>query len=212
MILTLEGASAVGKTTTAAALVDQFAAATFPEVNALFRRPPEDHPNWYFERQVDRWQMAKALDKDKAIVILDGDALQALWYNWIFQNSGFQPLDDVIAFYGPLIEQGQLGFPDCYVILLAPETELRRRKEKDATRSRRNFENHLKLVQAQVLYFEAMSALAPGRVHFVQATDTEASVNEIMRVTNGASPMAAALEPTSVFAAMADWLKGRLAP
>src|SRR5215204_5437527 len=100
-IICFEGASAVGKTTTAKALKDD-GAFVVPEVNQLFNRPENEAFEWYFERQVERWRIAEQQSKIYDLVILDGDPFQPLWYNWAYDFVGWQKLDFMEQFYRPM--------------------------------------------------------------------------------------------------------------
>ena len=57
-IICLEGASAVGKTTTSIAIAKKTNTYIIPEVNLLFERPTKETKTWYLERQVGRWQIS----------------------------------------------------------------------------------------------------------------------------------------------------------
>jgi hypothetical protein len=83
-IICFEGASAVGKTTTADCFKTTGGAFVVPEVNLLFERPEDAPPEWYFERQVQRWQIAQEQSSFYRLVILDGDLFQPLWYSWAY--------------------------------------------------------------------------------------------------------------------------------
>lgn len=77
MILCLEGASAVGKTTCCRALQDGLGAAVIPEVNALFERPSIAPEDWYLGRQEERYALAGAATKTHPLAVLDGDLWRA---------------------------------------------------------------------------------------------------------------------------------------
>lgn len=57
-IIAFEGASAVGKSSTCRELENNYGAFIIPEVNFLFERPKNEHRTWYFEKQVERWNIA----------------------------------------------------------------------------------------------------------------------------------------------------------
>lgn len=162
-IVCFEGPSAVGKTTTARALGVSNGIEVIPEVWAIFERPSEESPDWYFERQVERWQLALLHSSDRDVV-LDGDPFQPLWFNWAYGFDGWHSLDQLQAFYRPRLARDELAFPDLYVLLTASIEALRQRKQSDSERSRRNFEQHLRLIEPQQRYFAAMERLAPGLV------------------------------------------------
>lgn len=200
-ILCLEGPSAVGKTTTAVALKGAY---VVPEVNLLFARPADEGAGWYLERQVDRWAMAAWRSAHHPLAVLDGDPFQPLWYNWTYGFDRWEDLDALEAFYRPRVASGEINFPDVYVVLHASNQALRRRREGDAARQRRGFEDHLKLVKPQRRYFEAMNGFAPGLVRFVDAEDAADTVRAVAEAAREAQ----ALErPVELFDQMIGWLR-----
>ena len=205
MIVCLEGASAVGKTSTSRVLAQSLGVAVIPEVNAIFERPHSPSENWYLERQVERWSMAHQAQVTHPLAVLDGDPFQPLWYNWSFEFQGLQSLDALAAFYRPLIADGVLCFPDVYFHLIIGEDELRRRKEADMTRSRRNFDSHLRLMDTQRLYFSAMAALAPSLVQTVEAVTVDKNVRRIELILEGTREVRP--DPLALFDCLVDWLK-----
>ena len=86
MIVTLTGAPAVGKSTTATAMVADHRAFVVPEVNKLFARPKNEPKSWYLERQVARWEMGLCQANNFDWIIFDGDLFQPLWFSWIFHD------------------------------------------------------------------------------------------------------------------------------
>ena len=163
-IICLEGASAVGKSTTCQYLADHCGFSRIPEVNELFERPVTPASNWYLCRQVERWQMAETVSAAGGQAVLDGDPFQPLWYNWIFNELDLQPVEDVIEFYRSAIQAEDIRFPDRYFLLTAPEEVLRVRTQNDKSRSRRNFDMHLRLIRPQINYFKQMNLIERGRV------------------------------------------------
>lgn len=181
VVLCFEGPSAAGKTTTARAFGAAGDAFVVPEVNELYARPENESPDWYFERQVERWSLARQQSQSHPLVILDGDPFQPLWYNWAYDFAGWQDLEFIERFYRPRIRDGTIRFPDLYIIFSASEAELRRRKEADASRRRRGFEKHLRMIEPQRRYFRAMQDVSPHRVLFLQAETIEANMGFIRR-------------------------------
>lgn len=207
-IICFEGPSAVGKTSTAAAVAAATGAAVVPEVNVLFARPESEPPEWYFERQVERWALAAREAQTRPLVVLDGDPFQPLWYNWAYDFRGRQGLDFMEAFYRPRVAEGALGFPDRYFIFGAPAEELRRRKEADAGRRRGGFEAHLRFVGPQRRYFAAMRSYAPGRVRFVEAVTVEGNVRA---VAGPHGPAAGREQSLALFDFLVAWLRSHSA-
>lgn len=167
-VICIEGASAVGKSTVCRVLEKEFGFTRIPEVNELYPRSSDESPIWYFERQLDRWKMACDVSSIGGSAILDGDPFQPIWYNWIFSDIGLQPIPEVIKFYHDKVSSRVIRFPDKYYLLTTSELELRRRRESDRNRSRKNFEMHLRLIEPQMAYFTAMNNGALGLVSVME--------------------------------------------
>jgi len=179
-VICLEGASGIGKSTSSLYLNKHFNFKIIPEVNEMFERPIKESSTWYFEKQVERWRLAENESIKGDNVILDGDPMQPLWYNWIFSDLGFQPIEQVYEFYSYAIEKGKIKFPEKYFILTASELELRKRKESDKSRTRSNFETHLRYISPQLDYFSKMNSLNFGHVEFIQNTDLNSTATSIL--------------------------------
>lgn len=213
-IISLEGASAVGKTTTAVALRDEFDAYRVPEVNALFDTSKKDSTTGYFERQCDRWEIAVDREKEHEFVVLDGDVLQPLWYNWIAHHSSderatieeFAPPDSIYHFFREKMQKRLIGFPDHYFLLYTDNSTLRRRKGNDRTRTRRNFESHLQFATRRRHYFEKLQVLSPGKVRFVHAQRIDTNCSTI-RAELPSFDESAGRYSLDVLDAMFDWIE-----
>lgn len=200
-IICFEGPSAVGKTSIASAISVATGAGVIPEVSLLFERPVAEPPDWYLERQVDRWVMALNEARIHPLVILDGDPFQPLWYNWAYDFRERQGLASMKAFYRQRIASGVLSFPDCYIIFKATTEALSQRKEADFGRRRGGFEAHLRLIEPQLRYFRAMQSFAPESIHFVEARTIEESVQIVTEL--GCSSIA---QPLALFDFLVEWL------
>lgn len=205
-IICFEGASGVGKSTTADAFKVSCGAPVIPEVNQLYSRPKDEPAAWYFERQVERWSMALEQSKAHPLVILDGDPFQPLWYNWAYNFVGWQDLNFMERFYRPRIQSGAIQLPDLYIIFSIDEAELRRRKEADTTRQRRGFETHLRMIEPQRRYFRAMQSFSPHRVYFLEAERVLKSV-ELIRKRASALSEQSLDASEELFDKMVQWLR-----
>lgn len=206
-IICLEGASGVRKSSTCQMLQKHYNASIIPEVNMLFKRPLNASKSWYFERQVDRWQIAQEKQINNEIVVLDGDIFQPLWYNWSydFQIYG-QSLEFIENFYHAEIKNGNIYFPDGYFLLFTDTTELRRRKENDLNRSRSNFEEHLLMIEPQKRYFEFMNKDVSTYVKLIRANTIEANVRSIIRETSDFNPSENPSFSLDKFRKITEWL------
>ncbi|WP_088078536.1 AAA family ATPase [Bacillus mycoides] len=185
-IIAFEGASAVGKSTTCRELEKNYGAFIIPEVNFLFERPKKAHRTWYFEKQVERWNIAVQKSQQYELVILDGDIYQPLSYNWCFHFDIFnQPLSLIENFYKEKLIDREIGFPDQYFYLYTGDEELRKRKESDQTKKRRNFEKHLHISKAFQRYYENLNNVTDGYCKLIEAQSIRNNELEIMKSVKG---------------------------
>ena len=205
-VICFEGASAVGKTTTAASFKGKYGAFVVPEVNLLFEKPENESAEWYFERQVERSVIAQKQSETHHLVILDGDPFQPLWYCWAYNFVGCQSLNFIEQFYWSRIKNKTINFPDFYIVFSTNEVELRKRKANDLSRLRRGFEKHLKIIQPQCRYFQAMQSFSPNRTIFLEAESIEINVELICeRISVLSKPSNG--ESEVLFDKMVQWLR-----
>jgi hypothetical protein len=204
-IVCVEGPSAVGKTTLAAALAREAGARVVPELDATGAPPVARSAAWFAEREAARWRRAVADAAAAPLVVVDGDPFKGLWYNWVFAADGWPGVDALAPLYAAHVARGTLAFPDLYVVLHASEAALRARRAADATRTRRGFETNLRLVGPQRRYFGALRALAPARVALLD-TDDAAALPAAVRAAVAALP-AGAPDAPHLLARMAAWVR-----
>ncbi len=205
-IICFEGASAIGKTTTANSFKAKYGAFVVPEVNLLFDKTENPSAEWYFERQVERWSIALEQSKTNHLVILDSDLFQPLWYAWAYNFKGWQNLDFMEQFYQPKIQNKTIGFPDLYFVFKTNEVELRKRKIGDTSRRRRGFEAHLRMIEPQRRYFRAMQTFSPNRIFFLEAESIETNI-EFVRNRISALAEHSENESEVLFGKIIEWLR-----
>jgi hypothetical protein len=99
----------------------------------------------------------------------------------------------------------KIGFPDIYYLLSTNETELRKRKEGDATRRRGGFEMNLKFIEPQKHYFNALNSFIPNLVYFIESVSTEDNVKQIIEtIPSGSKENTYSID---LFDFMVNWLK-----
>lgn len=187
LVVCLEGPSAVGKTTLAEALARVCGAAVVPELDASGAPPVGRSAAWFVERHAEQWRLARGLAAAAPFAVLDGDPFKGLWYNRVYADEGWEGVETVAPLYRAQVEAGALAFPDLYVALTATEYELRRHRAGDPSRTRRNFEKHLRLAGPLLDYFREMRAVAPARVAVVE-TGPEGSLVERVTEALGSLP------------------------
>lgn len=126
MIITIEGAPAVGKSTTAAA----WGGPVVPEVNKLFGKK-NGNPGGqigYLQKQLVRWQMARQASAAGRTVLLDGDIFQPIWFSALFWKEDWGDFEETVSFFERAVAEGRGGVPDRFVVLTLSETERTRRE------------------------------------------------------------------------------------
>lgn len=207
-IIAFEGASAVGKSSTCRELENNYGAYIIPEVNFLFERPKNEHTTWYFEKQVERWEIAVQKSEQYEVVILDGDIYQPLSYNWCFHFDVFnQPLSLIENFYKEKLINKEIGFPDQYFYFYTNDEELRKRKESDETKRRRNFEKHLHISKSFQRYYENLNTVTDGYCKMIDAKSVKLNELAIVKSLNNLNVSEESRFDVSRLDAITKWLK-----
>ena len=182
MIFIFEGPSAVGKTTLCQNLQDDYA--IIPEVYYLFETPKLRDDFWYYEKQVERFEMACRASMH---AILDGDPFQPLWYNWTYGfPREFPGLKETVSFYRRAIKEGRISFPDFYIVLQSDKDEIVKRKQSDKARKRRNFEKHKALIRSQRIYFDFLKDHTSVAIEFLSLTDIPSASRQVSNIVRKA--------------------------
>lgn len=194
MMIALEGAPGVGKSTMARAL-RAGGADVIPEVNRLFTKPDPEPPAWYYERQVARWEMAQLCSSRGSLAVLDGDLYQPLWFAWIYRDDGWPQNPAAFSFFRSAIAEGRMGFPGVYVFSHIPEPVRRERmmgRELShgltSEMAARKADRYARMVEPQRRFFAALAERFPGWVLNVETTSVERSVAAIRSATPPTPP------------------------
>ena len=206
-VVCLEGPSAVGKTTLAAALARECGAAVVPELDASGAPAAGRSAAWFVERHARQWRLARELAAGAPFAVLDGDPFKGLWYNWVYAAEGWEGVETVAPLYRAQVSAGALALPDLYVALTAPGEELRRRRDGDATRSRRNFEKHLLLAGPLRRYFGELREAAPARVFILETGSREELIARVSAALERLPP--GPPESLRLLDHMARWLRSQ---
>lgn len=170
-----EGASGIGKTTLCKEFKHIYK--VILEVNKLFERTDYSDEQWYLNKQIERFKLGNA---SKKTVIFDGDIFQPVWYNWIFnKEKEHSPLIDTLAFYEEKVRIQDILFPDLYIVFFCSQQVLRKRKESDTNRQRRNFEKHLLFINPQISYFEYLQKCTNINVEFIEYSDLASTIKKV---------------------------------
>lgn len=162
MIVVVEGPSATGKTT----WCRRHAPRWLPEAG---RWSTDD----ILRYQIDRWRRALASDARGEVAVLDGDPFE-LYYSWAAWRVGNLSETDWEAAVETTRRHfvaGDYGLADLILYADPGEDELRRRREADNARSRRNFGLHTSMRPYLRQWYEAISRLDPTRVVWEHPAD-----------------------------------------
>ncbi|HZQ40042.1 MAG TPA: hypothetical protein VFA87_04590 [Rhizomicrobium sp.] len=169
MIVVIEGISACGKSSWCSSHAAGHVVAENGRINGPDRaQAPAEAAAFWALRNLDRWQAAIAMDYSTGLAICDTDPLK-LHYIWCLWKIGEAREADwhlELAATRKTFAQKQIGFGDLYYIGVIEPAVARQRKQADPTRSRRNFELHVRLQPALIAWYETLSAVLPGQVFF----------------------------------------------
>jgi hypothetical protein len=213
MIIALEGAPGVGKSTIAAAL-GAGGAGIIPEVNRLFARPDPEPAGWYCERQVARWAMAQLHVAAGDLAVLDGDPFQPLWFAWIYHADGWPQDPAAFGFFRRRIARGEMGLPGLYVFAHCPEpVRCERMMAREVSRgiavesAREKVARYGRMVEPQRRFFAALGRRFPGLVLDLETSSVPNSIAAIRGAVAAAPPV----EGREAFRFIERWLAANVA-
>ena len=123
---------------------------------------------FWAERNVDRWQTALAMEDISSWALCDSDPLKLhyIWCLWQIGEASEHDWQIELQATRETITQGRIGFADCYIVGRIDPLLARERAKADTTRRRSNFELHVRLQQALLIWYASMDEVLPGRVRF----------------------------------------------
>jgi hypothetical protein len=168
VIIVVEGPSGAGKTTwcqkhaPGRALLEELPdPATVPT-------DPRMAARFWVERNVARWQQVLDRERRDRIVIVDTDPFK-LHYVWSLWKTG-QTTELEWTMQRDAAREAfsadRYALADVVLVADVDETTLRWHYATDTTRTRRNFETHLRLRDSTLNWYAAVDRLEPGRVVF----------------------------------------------
>ena len=123
---------------------------------------------FWVERNAARWSEVREREQRDGLVVVDTDPFK-LHFNWSLYQSG-QSTRRAWEFMRDVAREAfvarRYGLADLIYVSDVDEATLRARRDGDATRTRRNFERHVKLRESTLRWYRAVDALEPGRVVF----------------------------------------------
>ncbi|MDK2594017.1 hypothetical protein [Pseudoalteromonas obscura] len=187
MIVTFEGAPAVGKSTIASVLKDEHGCYVVPEVNKLFGKDNRESDLWYYQKQIERWHIASRSANDAMLSILDGDVFQPVWFGLTFPDEHWGCFDTIVSFYRKMLDGKRVSFPTKYVYFHVPE-QVRANREFERSsllgRSSAAIEKKISRFQhfsaLQKDYFTGLKEEFPELVLFHESNEISRSIEQIL--------------------------------
>jgi hypothetical protein len=167
VIVVVTGPSAAGKTTWCR---QEHPEDLIPEYEPTGQEPAGDDPlaqaAFWSEVNCARW--SKAVDRERAsgLAVCDDDPLK-LHYAWSLVRVGLADPElwrREMAADREAVERRRLGFADLVLVSVPSLAVLRRHREADTARRRRNFERHVRLAEPLREWYSALDRVSPGRV------------------------------------------------
>ncbi len=168
MIVVVEGPSGAVKTTWCRTHGDANALLEALPDHATVPTEPEATARFWVERNVARWQEVLAREARDGLVVVDTDPFK-LHYIWTLYRTGqVGELDwtmqrDVAR---AAFSSGRYALADAFFVSDVDAATLRARRGADPSRTRRNFERHVRLRDSVLRWYAAIDRLEPGRVVF----------------------------------------------
>lgn len=170
MIIVVEGISASGKSTWCR---KQGLHQIVPENGRVVNVPdrsadPLTVAGFWSDRNTERWRSALAVERKTGVAICDTDPLK-LHYRWCLWQIGAASEDDwrhELAATRRSFGEKKIGFAGAYFVKEIDPALARQQRDGDTTRSRRNFELHVRLQAPLITWYKALDAVLPQGVQF----------------------------------------------
>ncbi len=168
MIVVVEGPSGAGKTTWVERHAGRFGLLEQLPDHATVPTEPEKAARFWVERNVARWQAVLERERRDGLVVVDTDPFK-LHYVWTLWRTGqttrreWELQRDVAR---EAFTEGRYALADLFLVSDIGTEELRTRRDADTTRTRRNFQTHVRLRDSLLAWYRAVASLDPRRVVF----------------------------------------------
>lgn len=162
------GPSAAGKTTWVR---------TYFRTNALVEQPiterapqgstaPLEAARFWSKVNERRWRLALELEARTGLAVCDGDPfkLDYIWCKWRIGEATAQEWRAQLTQSRIAFAERTLGVADLIYCVVPSVAELRRRKEADTSRRRRNYDLHVRLAAPLREWYQAAERAWPARV------------------------------------------------
>jgi hypothetical protein len=134
---------------------------------------PAAQADFWSEVSCQRWRQATRQERASGLAVCDDDPMK-LHYCWSLMRVGAasrQRWAHEVTANMAAVTEGRLGFADLVLVTVPPVEELRRRRDSDPTRRRRNFELHARLAEPLRQWYQALERVEPDRVQWGLPSD-----------------------------------------
>jgi len=177
MIVVIEGISAAGKTSWCRHHApDRLVPETYPQIRPDRQRNAREAARLWTDWNIGRWSEALALEQSKGTAVCDTDPLK-LHFIWSLWRIGEAPEDHwrhQMEVTREAFDKQVLGFADVYFVKKIDPHTARLQKEGDQTKSRMNFDLHVRLQASLHAWYETLATILPGRIEWSLPTQLPA--------------------------------------
>ena len=168
MIVVVEGPSGAGKTTWCRTHGGPNALLEALPDHAAVPSDPQDAARFWVDRNTARWQEVTEREVRDGLVVVDTDPFK-LHFVWTLFRTGQASESEWTMQRDAAREafaEGRYALADLFLVSDVDDATLRARRDADPSRTRRNFERHVRLRDALIRWYSAVDRLEPGRVVF----------------------------------------------
>lgn len=186
MIVVVEGPTAAGKTSWVTAHYDGVAIWEYrsPGNEPDRKADPEGAARFWADANASRWHQAVETEAAHGLAVCDSDPfkLHYIWCLWWLGEVDTAMWEAEARINRDLFEAGRLGFADLVLCAIPDREVLRRRRDGDHTRTRRNFDLHVRLAEPLYHWYAALNQIDPGRVRWSLPSDGSIADPPLLRM------------------------------
>ena len=168
MIIVVEGPSGAGKTTWCRTHAGANALLEALPDHATVPTDPDAAARFWVERNVARWEQVLEREMCDGLVVVDTDPFKLHFVWTLFKNGEVTKVEWAVQrdVARDAFAASRYALADVFLVSNVDDATLRARRENDPSRTRRNFERHVRLRDSLLRWYRAIDRLEPGRVVF----------------------------------------------
>jgi hypothetical protein len=168
VIIVVEGPSGAGKTTWCRTHAGANALLEALPDHATVPTEPQAAARFWVERNVARWTEVLAREARDGLVVVDTDPFKLHFVWTLFRTGQVSDVEWTMQRDAArdAFASGRYALADVFLVSDVDLDTLRARREGDPSRTRRNFERHVRLRDTLLRWYGAIDRLEPGRVVF----------------------------------------------